>query len=108
MTNSIAVESAVDKGTTPSRALFEHVLLIKRIQFKFKFVLHAIYCSGTKMTCQGTDSVSRGILNQGLLSGNPLCAYVSLNLSAHERFPDIKVCLRKWLLLELMTLTLEG
>ena len=67
MTDSSTVEGAVDKESTPWRALFEHVLQIKRIQFKYKFVLHVAPYSGTRMTLQGTDGVSRGILNPGLL-----------------------------------------
>ena len=94
MTDSSTVEGAVDKGNTPSRTLFEHVLRTKSIQFKYKFVLHVIHCSETRMTCQGTDTVSRGILNQGLLSGKPLRACMPLNSLAHERFPDMKMGLR--------------
>ena len=37
MTDNITVECVVDKGYTPSRTTFEHVLRIKRTQFKFKF-----------------------------------------------------------------------
>ena len=70
VTDSSTVEDTVDKGNTPSRALCEHVLQIKRIQFKFKLVLHITRFSGTIMICQGTYGVSRGILNQGMIREN--------------------------------------
>ena len=91
MTDSSTVEGAVDRENYPSSALFEHLLRIKRIQFKFKFVPYAIYCFGTIMMCQGIEGVSRVILNQVLISGKPIRACMLLNLSAHDRFPDIKV-----------------
>ena len=93
--DSSIVEGVVDIGNTPSRALFEHILRIKRVQFRFKFVLHIIHCSRTRMPFQGTDGVSRENLNQGLLSGNHLRACMKLNLSACERFPGIKLWLNK-------------
>ena len=54
------------------------------------------------------DRVFRGILNQGLISGKTLRAHMSLNLSARERFPDIRGWLRKSFPRESITLTPEG
>ena len=48
------------------------------------------------MISQGTDGVSRGLINQGSLMGKPLRDYLPLNLSALDRSPDLKVWLSKW------------
>ena len=49
ITDSSTVEGAVDRGNTPSRALFEKIVRIKRIQFRLKSVLYVINYSGARI-----------------------------------------------------------
>ena len=106
-TDSTTVEGAIDKGNTPSRKLFEHVVKVKRLQIKHGFMLFVVHCSGLRMIAQGTDGVSRGLLNQGSLMGKPLRYYLPLNLTALERCPTLKEWLKRWIPKEHVFLTPE-
>ena len=71
-TDNITVEEEIHKGNTSSRKLFEHVIKIKQLQIKHNFIWFVMHCSRRRTIAQGTDGVSRGLLNQGPLLGKPL------------------------------------
>jgi hypothetical protein len=51
-------EGAYCKGTTKSRALFELIVILYKLQMEFEFILHIIGISGMRMIQQGTDGLS--------------------------------------------------
>jgi hypothetical protein len=55
-----AAEGAYYCGTSPSRALFELVVTLYKLQIKYDLVLHVICIAGIRMIQQGTDGLSRG------------------------------------------------
>jgi hypothetical protein len=56
--------------------------------------LHVIHVAGTRMKHQGTDGLSRGALDAGVLSSTSMLTYFPLHLSALDQQPT----LRNWVL----------
>ena len=63
-TDSSTVEGAVDKGNSTSKELFKLVCKLRKLQMKHSFALYVIHVAGTRMIEQGTDGLSRGVLNR--------------------------------------------
>ena len=97
VTDNSTVEGAFYKGNTPSRALFEEIMKLKGCEIKYQFILYVMHCSGTRMISQGTDGVSRGVLNEGSLGGMPLRSFLPVNLNALERSQGLKVWINSWM-----------
>eukprot|EP00543_Licmophora_paradoxa_P004736 CAMPEP_0202454622 /NCGR_PEP_ID=MMETSP1360-20130828/12306_1 /ASSEMBLY_ACC=CAM_ASM_000848 /TAXON_ID=515479 /ORGANISM="Licmophora paradoxa, Strain CCMP2313" /LENGTH=48 /DNA_ID= /DNA_START= /DNA_END= /DNA_ORIENTATION= len=45
---------------------------------------------------QGTDGVSRGALNEGIMKGKSILSYVPLHLSALARSDNLKSWISSW------------
>jgi hypothetical protein len=58
-TDNQAAEGAYYRGTSPSRALFDLVVTLYKLQMKYDLVLHVIWIAGTRMIQQGTDGITR-------------------------------------------------
>lgn len=54
--------------------------------------LHVIHVAGTWMQQQGTDGLSRGWLDTGVLSGTDMLSFVPLHMSAL----DLQASLARW------------
>ena len=63
---------------------------LKGHEIKYQFILYVFHCSGTRMISQGTDGVSRGVLNEGPLGGMPLRVFLPIDLNALERSQGLK------------------
>ena len=88
MDNS-TVETAVAKGNSPSRKLFELVKRLKTLQMKYGFEIHVIHVAGTRMIMQGTDGLSRSDVTKTLLNTKPLRFYAPIHLNALERLEGL-------------------
>ena len=90
------VETAVAKGNSPSRKLFELVKRLKTLQMKYGFEIHVIHVAGTRMIMQGTDGLSRGDVTKTLLNTKPLRFYAPIHLNALERLEGLDQWIKSW------------
>eukprot|EP00980_Cylindrotheca_fusiformis_P014518 scaffold3893_cov74-Cylindrotheca_fusiformis.AAC.1 len=96
MTDNQPVEEALYKGTSASRDLLSMVQEFHALEMKFGFSALVCHCAGTRMIAQGTDGLSRGGLNEGVMGGKPMKSFVPLHLSAFERTPQLKPWVETW------------
>jgi hypothetical protein len=60
--------------------------------------LHVVHVAGQRMIAQGTDGLSRGDLDMGVMEGASMFSFLPLHLGALERFPQLLEWLRNWTL----------
>lgn len=94
-TDNSTAESAYWKGTSKSKALFELVLQMKRLEVDTDMILHVIHVSGRRMIAQGTDGLSRADHSQGVMQGIPIQVFVPLHLNPLDREPGLEPWLRQ-------------
>jgi hypothetical protein len=91
-TNQLRAHIIVD----PSRALFELIVKLYKLQMKYNFILHMAWITGARMIHQGTDGLSRGDTNGLATSGVSLSIPVLLHLSATKRAPKLLEWIKDW------------
>jgi hypothetical protein len=96
-TDNSTVEGALFKGNTPSRKLFNLIVRFRKTQMEGDADVIVSHVSGTQMIAQGTDGVSRGLLNEGVTSGIDMLLFIPTHLSAIERHPPIIQWIFSWL-----------
>jgi hypothetical protein len=84
-TDNSTTKSAVFKGTSASRILFELVLRLQNLQMHGQMILHVIHISGRRMIAQGMDGLSRGNLHEGVFKGGSFLEHSPSHLNAVER-----------------------
>jgi hypothetical protein len=89
-------EGAYCKGTVKSRALYELIVVLYKLQMEFDFILHLIWIVGTRMIQQGTDGLSRGEENGLATCGLSLGGMMPLHLSARDRSPGLEEWILGW------------
>jgi hypothetical protein len=92
-TDNSTAESAFYNGSSKSEKLFELVLRIKKLEMHNQAKVHIIHVSGERMKVQGSDGLSRGNLNIGVMAGMKMLEFVPIHLTALERTQ----CLQPWL-----------
>lgn len=97
-TDNITAEAAFFKGSSKSRKLFELVLELRQLEVTASCKINFIHVAGTRMIAQGTDGLSRGDLNEGVMKGDRLSAFIPLHLSALARQPGLKTWIRSFVL----------
>lgn len=85
LTDNSTAEAAFHKGSSSSRKLFDLVLRLKQLALHHGVILHFIHVAGTRMIQQGTDGLSRGDLDEGVMKHGGILEYVPLHLNALER-----------------------
>eukprot|EP00957_Ditylum_brightwellii_P157355 11976441-Ditylum_brightwellii.AAC.1 len=68
-TYNTAAEEAFYKGTLSSRHLYDQILQLNKMQLQHGCKIHIIHVAGTWMIAQGTDALSRGNLDEGVMKG---------------------------------------
>jgi hypothetical protein len=79
-TDNQEAEGAYCRGTSPSRALFDLVVTLCKLQMEYDVVLHVIWIAGTHMIQQGTDGLSRGEEMVPAIQGLSLVGLAPLHL----------------------------
>jgi hypothetical protein len=59
-TDNQTAEGSYLQGTAKSRALFELLVTLYKLQMQFDFILHVVWIAVARMIQQGTDGLSRG------------------------------------------------
>ncbi len=93
--NSVA-ESAYFRGTSKSRQLFELVLQLRKLEMAAECRIFLIHVAGTRMIAQGTDGLSRGDQNAGVMMGVDMLDYILLHRTAVERSPSVETWVHSW------------
>ena len=97
-TDNATAEAAFYKGTSSSKKLFNLVLRLRQLEVSAGCSIHFIHVAGTRMIAQGTDGLSRGDLNEGVMRGDGILSFVPLHLSALERQPKLEGWIRSFVL----------
>jgi hypothetical protein len=84
-TDNATAEAAFFRGSSSSVKLFELVKRLKILEMCRNTRLHLIHVAGKRMISQGTDGLSRGVLAEGVMSGDPMAAFIPLHESALDR-----------------------
>ena len=71
-TDNTTAEYAFYKGNSSSEKLFSLVLRLRKLQMHGNITLHLIHIAGTRMIDCGKDGLSRGVTNEGVMTGNHL------------------------------------
>lgn len=87
-TDNSTLESAYFSGSSTNSTLFELVVRLYKIGFKYGAKIHLIHCSGKRQIQQGMDGASRGDLTEGVLRGDPMLAFVPLCWTAFDYSRD--------------------
>jgi hypothetical protein len=95
-TDNTTAESGFHRGTTSSRTLFDLILRMRVLQMHQDLCLHVLHVSGKHMQAQGTDGLSRGCLDAGVLAGSSMLSFVPLHQSALEREPTLYNWVVSW------------
>ena len=107
-TDNSTVESALYKGSSSSKKLLDLVIKFYTLQARYGIQIHVIHVSGKRMIAQGTDGLSRGQLDEGVMSGTDMLEFVPLHLTALQRSPTLKNWITSWAGSALETLTSSG
>lgn len=93
--NSTA-ESCFSKGSSKSRLLHELVVRLRRAEMRSGGILHMVHVAGTRMMEQGTDGLSRGVLNEGVMRGDSMFKFIDIARSTVERAPAVLEYIKSW------------
>jgi hypothetical protein len=95
-TDNSTAESAFFRGTSSSKHLFDLVLRLRKIEMTGTCQIHMIHVAGTRMIWQGTDGLSRGDKNSGVMAGEVMTSFIPLHLSARDRSPACIEWISSW------------
>jgi hypothetical protein len=95
-TDNSTAEAAYFKGTSSSELLFGLILRIRKLEMSGQCKIHMIHVAGTRMIWQGTDGLSRGDRNAGVMAGISMLDFVPLNRTALHRNPALKEWIGSW------------
>ncbi len=95
-TDNATAEGCFHKGSSSSPLLHELVLRLRRVELEHEIVLFVVHVAGKRMIAQGTDGLSRGLLLEGVLSGQDMLSYVDLAKTAIERQPSLVEYVQSW------------
>ena len=95
-TDNSTAEAAYFNGSSSSEKLFDLVLKVRLLEMENGAKIHLCHVSGERMQFQGTDGLSRGNLNVGVMAGKAMLDFVPLHLTASQRSPSIKDWISSW------------
>ena len=96
-TDNIVAEGAFHKGTSSSKKLFDLVVRLRKLEMFAGCIIHVIHIAGSRMIEQGTDGLSRGDVNEGIMKGKLMTSFIPLNQSCLDRSPGLKTWIKAWL-----------
>ena len=84
-TDNSTSEAAYYNGSSKSEKLFNLVLRLKKLEMHRQTKIHIIHVSGERMKEQGSDGLSRGNLNVGVMAGKVMLDFVPIHQTCLER-----------------------
>ena len=94
-TDNSTAEAAFYKGTSTSKKLFELIVRLKKLEVEHCCLIHFVHIAGTRMITQGTDGLSRGDFNTGVMQGEGMLSFIPLHLSPLDREPRLQAWIRE-------------
>jgi hypothetical protein len=96
-TDNTTAEAAHFHGTSKNgKVLFELMLRLRRIEMQGNCRIIMIHVAGKRMIWQGSDGLSRGDENSGVMNGEEMMLFVPLNQSAVARPPQLLPWVWSW------------
>ena len=95
-TDNSTVEQAVYKGSSNSPLLLDMVIEYFELQVIFNFTILITHVAGKRMIACGSDGLSRGATNEGIMNGEDFLSFLPLHLSAIDRSSDLKNWVLDW------------
>ncbi len=95
-TDNSTSEAAFFNGSSTSEKLFELMLKVRKMEMDNGSKIHLCHVSGERMKVQGSDGLSRGNLNVGVMAGRSMFDFVPIHLSALNRFENLKLWVEDW------------
>jgi hypothetical protein len=97
-TDNSTAESAHFKGTSKSsKSLNDLALRLRKIEMQGSCKIFVIHVAGTRMIWQGTDGLSRGDENAGVMAGEDMLSYVPLHERAIDRSAELLPWVMSWI-----------
>lgn len=84
-TDNATAEAAFGRGSSATEELDNMVKRLKLLEMLHQARFHVIHVAGKRMIEQGTDGLSRGCLNDGVMRDGDMLAFVPLREAAFER-----------------------
>jgi hypothetical protein len=96
-TNNSMVKAALYSGTSNSKKLLGLVLRFKALQTKYySVIVHVLRVAGTRMIVQGTDGISRGKTNKGVMAGENILTFIPTHELAPQRSAKVVKWIQSW------------
>jgi hypothetical protein len=96
-TDNTTAEAAHYHGTTKNgKRLFNLVLQLRKIEMEGECRIILIHVAGRRMIWQGSDGLSRGDENAGVMSGEEMMSFVPLLLRAVDRSAELLPWIWPW------------
>jgi hypothetical protein len=95
-TDNSTAEAAFFNGSSKSQKLFDLVLQVRKLEMDMCTKIHLCHVAGERMKVQGSDGLSRGNLNVGVMAGKAMMEFVPIHLGAIERHEGIKEWIESW------------
>jgi hypothetical protein len=95
-TDNSTSELAFFNGSSKSEKLFKLVLRLRQLEMQHGVIVHLCHVSGERMKAQGSDGLSRGNLNVGVMAGTAMLDFVPIHLDAFERSATLLPWIQAW------------
>jgi hypothetical protein len=96
-TDNSTVESALYKGNSLSKKLFELVLRARVLEMQQSVRILGLHVSGEHMKAKGTNGTLRGQLREGVIIGENMLDFIPWNAAPNDRTPQLVPWLKTWL-----------
>jgi len=96
-TDNSTSEAAYFNGTSQSPKLFKLIILIRCLEMYFGAHINVCHIAGKRMIAQGSDGLSRGNLNIGVIVGKKMLDFVPIHPSCLDRCDAFKAWLLEWM-----------
>ena len=96
-TDNSTAENAFSNGTSSSEALFDQVVEAHALEAIHGCIIRVIHVPGKRMIAQGSDGLSRGNFNEGVMAGGSMSSFIPLHHSATSRSAAVVPWVESWL-----------
>ena len=95
-TDNSTADHAFANGTSSSKALFNLVVEARALEADYGCIIRVIHVPGKRMIAQGSDGLSRGNFNEGVMAGSTMTSFVPLSRTASSRSAGLVPWVESW------------
>ncbi len=95
-TDNSTAEKAFYKGSSTSKILHGLVARLRHLELSCGVKLNLCHVAGTRMIAQGSDGLSRGNLEEGVMTGKSMEYFIPLHLTGIERSTGLLSWIKSW------------